>query len=90
MERQGEGVQRGMEIVVSPGLGAKHLDAGIERSGHRYEQAEYGGIQRVNIVKMDNIGLTTQQFTHSVGSTHEDADSEEHEEVDIGKDINEL
>ena len=30
VERKGKGVQRGMEIVVAPRLGTKHLDGGVE------------------------------------------------------------
>jgi hypothetical protein len=32
VERKGKGVQRGMEIVVAPRLGSKHLDGGVEGS----------------------------------------------------------
>lgn len=90
MEWQGKGIERGMEIVVTPRLCTKQLDGGIKRGGNGNENTQYGWYGRVDIVEMNDIGLASQQAAKGIGSTDNHAESEEYQQVGIRKDINKL
>ena len=90
VEGQRKGVQRGMEIIVTPRLGTKHLDGGVEGGGHGDEDAQQGGIGGVDVVEVDDVGTAAQQFAHGIGASDEHADGEEDEEVGVGEDVDEL
>ena len=71
MERQGKGVERGMVVEMAPRLGTKDLDAAVDdcRGGH--EQTETGGIERRDIVEVDNLGTQPHEPSHAIGGDND-------------------
>ena len=90
MERQGKGIERGMEIVMTPRLCTKQLNGGIKRGGNGNEYAQCRGDRRINIVEMDDICPAAQQSAHSVCTAHNDTEGKEYQQVNIGKDVDKL
>ena len=77
-KRKVERIERGMEIVVSPLLGTKGLDSGIGGSRTCHKDTKQRGIEGVDIVKMYDICIASQQLTHGIGTTNDDAKGQEH------------
>ena len=79
-----------MKIVVSPLLGSEGLDGGVcgGRAGH--EDAKQRGIEGVDVVEVHDVCLASQQLTHGIGAAHDNAKSQEHQQVGVREDVDEL
>ena len=84
-ERDGEGVERGVVIEMDPHLRREGLQAGVERGGRGHDEAEQRGVERLDVVEMDQVGLVLADAPQQVGGRYDGDDNEEHDDVGVGE-----
>ena len=90
MERHAEGVERGMIVEMTPRLRGKQLDGAVKDGRRGYEQAEQCGIERGDVVEMDDAYTHFQEAANHEERTHQHDDGQEKEQMDIGEEVDEL
>ena len=90
MEGHAEGVERGMVVEMSPRLGAEELNGAVEDGRGGYQQTKGCRIERGNIVEMHNLGSPSHQTANAIGCHDNHAEGQEYQQMNIGKEVNEL
>ena len=90
MEGHAEGVERGMVVEMSPRLGAEELNGAVEDGRGGHQKTKGCRIERGDIVEVYDLRTTSHQTTNTIGRNDNHTEGQEHEQVDIGEEVDEL
>ena len=78
-------VEEMMEIEVPPHVGREQLNAGIKGGRGGHNDGQQGGIKRIDVLEMHQMGVFTHQFAHHVKRKDEHKRNERQQQMHIGE-----
>ena len=79
-----------MVVEMTPRLRAEKLDGAVEDGRGSPQKAEGRRIERGDIVEVYDLRTTSHQTTNTIGRNDNHTEGQEHEQVDIGEEVDEL
>ena len=83
--RNGERIERGMEIEVPPHVGREQLNAGIKGGRGGHDDGQQGGIKRIDVLEMHQMGVLAHEFAHHVKRKDEHKCYERQQQMHVGE-----
>ena len=83
--RNGERIERGMEIEVPPHVGREQLNAGIKGGRGGHDDGQQGGIKRIDVLEMHQVGMLAHEFAHHVKRKDEHKRYERQQQMHVGE-----
>ena len=89
VEGHAEGVERGVVVIVAPGVGREELYGTVEYCRRGNEQTEEGGVEGVDVVEMDDGCPKAHESSDHVDGQDNSEDGQEEEQMGIGEIVDE-
>ena len=90
MKGHTKGIERGMVVEMTPRLRAEELDGAVEDGRGGHQKTKGRRIERGDIVEVYDLRTTSHQTTNTIGRNDNHTEGQEHEQVDIGEEVDEL